>query len=73
MDLTGDFSWWRVSDGCLVSVTVKPLRGFKMTPARNALESKGVVVNARSRTLSHLDLSSSIAWILSDGVGDTLK
>ena len=39
----------------LFSTAVNPRKGFKITPARKALESSGPDVNARSRTLPNLD------------------
>ena len=38
-------------------MAVRPRKGFKMTPALKALESRVFVKSARSNTLSHLDLS----------------
>ena len=52
--LTGEgtsLSWYNR----LFSTAVNPRKGFKITPARKALESSGPDVNARSRTLPNLD------------------
>ena len=52
--LTGEgtsLSWY----GKSFSTAVNPRKGFKMTPARKALESSGPDVKARSRTLPNFD------------------
>ena len=55
------------------STAVNPRKGFKITPALNALESSTFVVKARSKTLSHLDRSlTSVLIPTSGGTGDSL-
>ena len=51
---TGDgtsLSWYDKS----FSTAVRPRKGFKITPARNARESRGPDVSARSRTFPNFD------------------
>ena len=64
--LTGEgmsLSWYNR----LFSTAVNPRNGFKITPARKALESSGPDVSARSKTLPNLDCSAfdSSNWIAS--------
>ena len=52
--LTGEgtsLSWYDKS----FSTAVSPRKGFKITPARNARESRGPDVSARSRTFPNFD------------------